>query len=95
MHRKISHIIGLFGQRLWFYKKTTGYTDKLKIGDACTGCGLCASVCPMGNIMMKEGKPHSDNRCTMCYRCISSCPNQAITLLGDKVQEQCRFEKYV
>jgi ferredoxin len=91
----ISHIIGLFGQRLWFYKKTTGYTDKLKIGDACTSCGLCASICPMGNITMKEGKPYSDNRCTMCYRCISSCPNQAITLLGDKVQEQCRFEKYV
>lgn len=91
----ISHIIGLFGQRLWFYKKTTGYTDKLKIGDACTSCGLCASICPMENITMKEGKPYSDNRCTMCYRCISSCPNQAITLLGDKVQEQCRFEKYV
>lgn len=29
----ISHIKGLFGQRLWFYRKTRGYTDKLKITD--------------------------------------------------------------
>ncbi|WP_425355337.1 hypothetical protein [Pseudoramibacter faecis] len=31
----------------------------------------------------------------MCYRCISQCPRQAITLIGDKVQEQCQFSKYV
>ena len=33
-------------------------------------------------------------KCTMCYRCISRCPQKAITLLGDGVIEQCRFEKY-
>ena len=27
----IAHMIGLFGQRLWFYKKTKDYSDKLKI----------------------------------------------------------------
>ena len=35
-------IAGLFGQRLWFYGKTKDYSDRLKINDACTGCGLCA-----------------------------------------------------
>ena len=59
----IAHIKGLLGQRLWFYRKTTGYTDRLKIS-------------------------------TMCYRCISLCPQKAITLLGDMVVEQCRYEKY-
>ena len=38
----ISHIKGLFGQRLWFYRKTSGYTDKLKISGVCIGCGLCS-----------------------------------------------------
>lgn len=90
-----AHIAGLFGQRLWFYKKTKTYSDKLKINDACIGCGLCSSLCPMKNIKMEHGKAKANDRCTMCYRCISSCPKQAITLIGNKVQQQCRFEKYM
>lgn len=48
----------------------------------------------MKNINMKNGKPVPGDQCTMCYRCISTCPKKAITLLGDSVYEQCRFEKY-
>lgn len=89
-----SHLLGLFGQRLWFYKKTVGYTSKLKINDDCTGCGLCVTLCPTGNIAVQNGKASGDGKCTMCYRCISRCPQKSITLLGDKVLEQCRYEKY-
>ena len=89
-----AHLAGLFGQRLWFYGKTTGYSGKLKISDACIGCGLCASNCPMGNLRIEDGRAVNLGRCAMCYRCISTCPQQAITLLGKKVVEQCRCEKY-
>ena len=89
-----AHVAGLFGQRLWFYNKTTGYSTKLKISDACIGCGYCAMNCPVGNLNVVDGKAVSNDRCTMCYRCISACPQKAITLLGDKVIEQCRYEKY-
>ena len=89
-----AHLAGLFGQRLWFFTKTKGYSKKLKISDACVGCGLCAANCPMGNLTIKDGRAVPAAQCTMCYRCISTCPKQAITLLGKKVQEQCRFEKY-
>ena len=91
----LAHLSGLFGQRLWFYHKTTGYSKKLKISDDCTGCGLCASICPMGNLRIQNGKAVNLEKCTMCYRCISSCPQKAITLLGKEVIEQCRYEKYV
>lgn len=91
----IAHLKGLFGQRLWFYHKTTGYTDKLKISNKCVGCGLCSRECPMKNIEIKNGQAVAGNKCTMCYRCISLCPQKAITLLGDTVQEQCRISKYV
>lgn len=91
----VSHIKGLLGQRLWFYRKTSGYTDKLKISDACIGCGLCSRNCPMGNIEIRDRRAVPGKQCTMCYRCISLCPEKAITLLGEQVQEQCRYEKYV
>ena len=90
-----AHLAGLFGQRLWFYNKTTGYSKKLKISDACVACGICASNCPMGNLQIENGKAVSLGHCAMCYRCISTCPKQAITLLGKRVYEQCRYEKYL
>lgn len=87
-------IAGLLCQRLWFYGKTKDYSDQIKVNGACTGCGQCTRLCPMGNLSLKGSRAVSGNRCTMCYRCISACPAQAITLLGDKVVEQCRYDKY-
>ena len=51
--------------------------------------------CPMGNIEIRDHRAVPGKQCTMCYRCISLCPQKAITLLGERVQEQCRYEKYV
>ena len=91
----LSHIIGLFGQRLWYLNKYKNYSNELKISDTCKACGLCVKECPMHNLILKEGhlKPEQLGRCTMCYRCISSCPQKAITLLGKEVIEQTRYEK--
>ena len=89
-----AHLAGLFGQRLWFYNKTTGYTDKVKINpDKCAGCGICADNCPTQNIKIEDGKAVSSDKCTMCYRCVNYCPKQAITLLGKTLYEQPTYDK--
>ena len=89
-----AHLAGLFGQRLWFYNKTTGYTDKVKIDPAkCIGCGICARNCPTQNIKIEDGKAVASSKCTMCYRCINHCPKQAMTLLGKTLYEQPTYDK--
>lgn len=88
-------IAGFICQRFWCYSKTKDYSDNLKVSNACIGCGLCTRLCPMENLSLKNNRVTAGNRCTMCYRCISSCPKQAITLLGDTVIEQCRYDRYI
>ena len=89
-----AHLAGLFGQRLWFYNKTNGYTNKVKIDPSkCIGCGICAKNCPTKNIRIENGKAVASSKCTMCYRCINHCPKQAMTLLGKTLYEQPTYEK--
>ena len=89
-----AHLAGLFGQRLWFYNKTTGYTNKVKIDPSkCIVCGICAKNCPTKNIRIENGKAVASSKCTMCYRCINHCPKQAMTLLGKTLYEQPTYEK--
>ncbi len=83
------HLAGLFGQRLYFFNKTSQYSDKLRIdSNACIGCGKCVTACPMNNLMLRNNKAAAGDRCTMCYRCINQCTQKAITLLGTKVIAQ-------
>ena len=89
-----AHLAGLFGQRLWFYNKTNGYTNKVKIDPSkCIGCGICSKNCPTKNIKIENGKAVASSKCTMCYRCINHCPKQAMTLLGKTLYEQPTYEK--
>ena len=90
------HIAGLFGQRLWFGHKARSYAKSPSVDrEKCVGCGICEKFCPMKNITVTEGKASGGCRCTMCYRWFSLCPKQAITIIGNKVIEQYRMEKYL
>ena len=86
---------GLFGQRLYFRKKTKNYYKKIKVNnDLCVACGMCVSLCPMKNIEKQNDKIEFKDKCTMCYRCFANCPKKAITIVGKKVYEQCKIDKY-
>ncbi len=53
-------------------------TKKFHTTPDCIGCGTCASVCPLGNIEMKDGHPVWGKNCTQCCACIGACPKGAI-----------------
>ncbi|MFP4115317.1 MAG: EFR1 family ferrodoxin [Spirochaetota bacterium] len=61
------------------FRELIPLTDNdIVVGDACTGCGTCAKVCPIGNVRMESGRPFWNHRCEMCFACDEWCPTGAI-----------------
>ncbi|MDR0530594.1 MAG: EFR1 family ferrodoxin [Oscillospiraceae bacterium] len=56
----------------------------------CTGCGMCAKLCPAGNITMQNGRPMFGASCEQCVACIQWCPRRAIQF-GNKTQARTRY----
>ena len=56
----------------------------------CIGCGKCAKVCPLKNIIMYEQKPVWGSRCTHCTACINLCPKDAVEY-GKRTRGKLRY----
>ncbi len=50
----------------------------------CTRCGRCLEVCPMGSIIITDGKPSFDGICIKCQACRRSCPTGAIAFTDEE-----------
>ena len=46
--------------------------------DKCSGCVICARVCPVSNIEMVNDRPAWQHHCEKCLTCIQWCPKEAI-----------------
>ena len=62
-------------------KETKGKIHDLAVPsleEECSGCGICAEVCPKKIISMKMGKPNIGDGCFGCNVCVLNCPNNAL-----------------
>ena len=57
--------------------------------DKCTGCGICAELCPEKNILIEDGQASIGKKCQSCQRCIAFCPNRAIHVPGKPAEQYC------
>jgi len=53
------------------------------VGEACTGCTICAQHCPAGAIELRPYERHEidADKCTRCDVCRIRCPESAIVIL--------------
>lgn len=54
-----------------------------QITDACTTCGLCLDVCPIGAVSEGDPKYVIDDTCCDFEECVLECPEQAIVLIDE------------
>ena len=49
-----------------------------KVTAGCDGCGICAKVCPVSAVKIKDSRPVFTGKCEHCQGCIHWCPKRAI-----------------
>lgn len=75
----------------WTFPRIPAMDKSFWSDDKCNACGICANVCPCGNIRLDAaGKPAWGHQCEQCLACIQWCPKEAIQFGKRTV----RFERY-
>jgi ferredoxin len=76
--------------RFYFSPRCRGQDAVFYADEKCNSCGVCAQVCPAGDIEMVGGRPAWQGRCEQCYACLQWCPQEAIQA-GKKTPDRKRY----
>ncbi|MCX7711125.1 MAG: EFR1 family ferrodoxin [Clostridia bacterium] len=63
-------------------KKVHGRDQDFFVEDSCISCGICKDVCPVDNIIIREGRPQWQHHCQECLACYHFCPKASIRCDG-------------
>jgi len=63
--------------------------QKYIVNTDCSKCGICAKVCPAGNITIEE-KVIFKSSCEQCEACVHMCPKNAIHMKNEKSKARWR-----
>ena len=58
--------------------------QRFLVEPSCSGCGVCAKVCPAANIHPANPIPHFGDQCQWCFACLHACPQNALYLKSQR-----------
>lgn len=68
----------------------------VRASEACVGCGVCVTQCPVHAITLKDGQAIIGDICKGCGRCVNVCPSNAISLhIDDEVDVKDRLLRQI
>lgn len=71
------YLLSMVSWKLTAWKQHQRYLKFKSHLEKCNQCGICADLCPTGNIIM-DNYPVTGNQCNYCLRCVSFCPAGSI-----------------
>ncbi len=61
------------------------------VTEACNGCGVCESICPMQNITIADGMAVHTDTCAACYACFHWCPKHATLPTAKMMRDRSQY----
>ena len=61
--------------------------DFIAVSDACSQCGNCSEICPVGAVDPENSKLIDIEKCITCCACIKNCPQKARTMKNGIVKD--------